>query len=259
MSDDVRDDAQDLYADAAAEYAASQGRAHGDDMPLLLEWLEPKRAWSVLEVATSDGRTAAAISPHVRSVIATDADPEAVHAAQRYVDGAGCANVTCELADAHTLPYDDLSFDAVVCRIGPHHFSEPRRFLGETSRVLKPGGRFLLVDDVAPDDAPGATLMNGFERLRDPRHVRALSVPEWTHLLGESGLQLVHGLRARTCHDFPQWAAKASFEDGRVELLERAIMEMPRPARAYFAVCTAGPRVLSLEVDRWKALAVRPA
>jgi SAM-dependent methyltransferase len=256
MSDDVRDD---LSVDAAAENAASESRMRGDDVSLMLEWLEPQPGWSVLDAVTTDGRAAAAFSPLVASVVAADSHPEAVLAAQRLIDARGCTNVTCELADAQSLPYADHTFDAVVCRVGAHHLAAPEKVVAEAARVLKPGGRFLLVDDVAPDDAAEAALMNEFEQLRDPLHIRALSVPEWTSVIGAVGMNVVRAERDRTACDFRAWAQHTSVDEQQVELAQRAIMEMPRPARAYFSVCTAGPHLLSLEIDRWRALATLPA
>src|SRR5690606_39820909 len=53
---------------------------------------------------------------------------------------------------AEDLPFADGSFDLVTCRIAPHHFADVQRAVHEVARVLRPGGLFLLIDSVAPED-----------------------------------------------------------------------------------------------------------
>jgi len=57
---------------------------------------------------------------------------EVEHAISRYTD---------VVADAHALPFDDASFDAVIAMNTFEHYSDPRRVAAEVLRVLKPGGR----------------------------------------------------------------------------------------------------------------------
>ncbi len=85
-------------------------------------------------------------------------------------------NLTYILADAEALPFLDQSFDVVTCRIAPHHFPNPDKFIEEVARVLAPDGTFILIDNVVPDDRKLATFMNMFEKLRDDSHVRVLIV-----------------------------------------------------------------------------------
>jgi ubiquinone/menaquinone biosynthesis C-methylase UbiE len=52
-------------------------------------------------------------------------------------------------ADAHALPFDDGSFDTVVCTFSLCAIPDERRAIGEMYRVLRPAGRLLLADHVA--------------------------------------------------------------------------------------------------------------
>ena len=58
-------------------------------------------------------------------------------------------------AKAEALPFEDATFDLVTSRIAPHHFESIPTFLDGTRRVLKPGGRFALVDNVVPAGSVG--------------------------------------------------------------------------------------------------------
>jgi SAM-dependent methyltransferase len=53
-------------------------------------------------------------------------------------------NLKFMVADAHSLPLGDISFDVVLSVETSHHYSDMAKFLSEVQRVLKPGGSFLM-------------------------------------------------------------------------------------------------------------------
>jgi ubiquinone/menaquinone biosynthesis C-methylase UbiE len=55
-------------------------------------------------------------------------------------------------APAETLPFDDDSFDTVVCTLVMCTVQDPERALSEVARVLRPGGQFLFLEHVRADD-----------------------------------------------------------------------------------------------------------
>ncbi|WP_103027835.1 class I SAM-dependent methyltransferase [Salinibacter altiplanensis] len=59
---------------------------------------------------------------------------------------AGEADVRIEKADAHGLPFDDGAFDVIVCASTFHYFTHPQAVLEEVHRVLRPSGRFVVLD-----------------------------------------------------------------------------------------------------------------
>jgi ubiquinone/menaquinone biosynthesis C-methylase UbiE len=55
---------------------------------------------------------------------------------------------TLRQADAHALPFDDASFDTVVCTFGLCAIPDHEKAIAEMTRVLRPGGRLILVDHI---------------------------------------------------------------------------------------------------------------
>src|SRR5690606_5035851 len=83
------------------------------------------------------------------------------------------------------------------------------RFVAEAARVLRPGGRFLLLDSVAPDDPALAEFLNRLEALRDPTHHRTLATSEWLDLCRAAGLEPQgHEFHSKR-HHLADWLARA--------------------------------------------------
>jgi SAM-dependent methyltransferase len=87
-----------------------------------------------------------------------------------------------------TLPFSDASFSIVVTRFSFHHFLDPLAVLKEMMRVCAPRGRIVVVDMYASEDPAKAAQWNRLEKLRDPSHVRCLSLSELKALFGKVGL-----------------------------------------------------------------------
>lgn len=75
------------------------------------------------------------------TVVAVDSDPAMLTACREVLRGA--RNVTIQEADAHTLPFDDDSFDVVVANLFFMWAQDPRVAAREMARVVRPGGRVL--------------------------------------------------------------------------------------------------------------------
>jgi SAM-dependent methyltransferase len=108
----------------------------------------------VLELAAGTGALTRVLVERLDAdVVATDLNEGMVVVGGRNVPGA-----TWRRADAMDLPFDDGSFDLVVCQFGVMFFPDKRAAFAEVRRVLEPGGRFLFSTwgTVAENDYAGA-------------------------------------------------------------------------------------------------------
>jgi SAM-dependent methyltransferase len=84
-------------------------------------------------------------------------------------------------ADGKRLPFRDGSFDLVVCLYGLHHFRGYLDALKEISRVLKPTGKFALIDPIRRADKSAG----------GPRGTEVLTLAELWRMLDEAGFEIV--------------------------------------------------------------------
>jgi ArsR family transcriptional regulator len=112
------------------------------DLQALLTLLDPELV--VGDLGAGTGHVVLSLAPHVRRVIAVDDSPEMLDAAS--VRLAGVSNVELRHGKLESLPLDDGTLDVALLILVLHHLPEPRRVFSEAARVLKPGGRFLVVD-----------------------------------------------------------------------------------------------------------------
>ena len=237
------------FGRSAERYVSSAQHAKGAELALMVELAGEVAGERVLDIATGGGHTALAFAKAGAEVVATDLTPEMLRAAEAFFGEEvveARANVTFTPAAAEELPFDNASFDIVTCRIAAHHFADPQTFLKESARVLKPGGTFMLVDNVAPTPGELARVMNHIEKVRDPSHVEAYSVATWLNWFSEAHLELVHFTRWETCKDFREWLTRAQTPEPERDVLEAYVLSLPDAYKHYFGVDEQDDTLLSL-------------
>jgi ubiquinone/menaquinone biosynthesis C-methylase UbiE len=113
---------------------------------------------NVLEVAAGTGIVTRALHAALPSatIVATDLNNAMIaHAATRLT----AANVTWRQADAMSLPFDDASFDLVVCQFGVMFFPDRTQAFREARRVLAPGGCYLFTMWASIEHSPLAAIV----------------------------------------------------------------------------------------------------
>lgn len=100
------------------------------------------------------------------SVIGADFSERMLDLARHKAAGRAAAGVRFEWADALALPYDDHSFDAVTVGFGVRNFADVDAGVSELARVLKPGGRLVILEITQPTRPPLSTFFAlWFDRL----------------------------------------------------------------------------------------------
>lgn len=97
----------------------------------------------VLDVGSGDGAAALSLAPYCRSLTCIDTSARLIEAAQERL--ARYAHVRAEVADVHALPFRPGSFDVVLVFHTLTYAEHPARALEECARVLRPGGRLVVL------------------------------------------------------------------------------------------------------------------
>lgn len=101
----------------------------------------PRTGGRLIEVGAGYGRLADEYAGYA-SVVLFDASPALTDAAREGLGGD--PRFEFVLGDAHHIPFEDASFDTVVCVRVIHHFEDLEAVFGEFARLLKPGGSLLI-------------------------------------------------------------------------------------------------------------------
>lgn len=98
---------------------------------------------SVLEIACGTGQVTRLLTKHLPKtrIVATDLNPGMIEVAKKIVGMQ--YKIEWSIADAQELPFDDNTFDAVICQFGLMFLPDKQKAVNEAYRVLKQGGRFI--------------------------------------------------------------------------------------------------------------------
>jgi ArsR family transcriptional regulator len=139
---------QKFFATSAGQWDRLREELFGDFVPGALLGLLPS-TWSVGDLGCGTGALLPMLAPHVAQVVGVDASHEMLVTARARVRD--LPNVDVKHGALESLPLADASLDAVMCVLVLHHVPSPGDALAEACRVLKPGGRLLVVDMHAHD------------------------------------------------------------------------------------------------------------
>jgi ubiquinone/menaquinone biosynthesis C-methylase UbiE len=181
----------DRFAQTAEQMAAKQDAGARELAAEVHAFVTPHEDERAIDVGTGAGALAIALAPLVREVVGVDRVAELLEVARERAP----ANVSFVEADAEHLPFDDFSFDLAGTLRTLHHVPRPELVVAELARVTRPGGRVLVIDQIAPVDPLAALELDRFERARDPGHTRLLPEIDLRQLFEANGLVLVRDRR----------------------------------------------------------------
>ena len=136
--------AQAFFAGAAGQWDRLRSEMYGDAFTVaaLLALLPP--GWTVADLGCGTGHAAVALAPFVGRVIGVDQSAAMLKAARKRAAGLG--NVDWRQGSLEALPLEDESVDAALLLLALTYVAEPRAALCEAARILRPGGRLVVVD-----------------------------------------------------------------------------------------------------------------
>ncbi|MEV5449543.1 class I SAM-dependent methyltransferase [Streptomyces sp. NPDC052535] len=145
-------------------------------------WICSRAGGRVLEVAIGTGLNLP-LYPADVELTGLEWSPAMLDIARRRADGLG-RTADLRVGDAQAMPFDDASFDTVVATLSLCAIPDEKRAVAEMVRVLRPGGRLLLLDHVIASAWPARSLQRLLElvtvplggehfRRRPLRHVEA--------------------------------------------------------------------------------------
>lgn len=135
---------QQFFASSAGQWDRLREELFGRDFSSqALVGLLPSN-WVVGDLGCGTGALLSMLAQSVERVIGVDASDEMLAAAR--VRTAGLEHVELRRGSLEALPIDDATLDAATMMLVLHHLPSPGAAIAEAARVLKPGGRLLIVD-----------------------------------------------------------------------------------------------------------------
>lgn len=115
-----------------------------DDYPPVLEELKKLSFQNLLDVGCGTGPMIELMTSEFpdRQYTGLDLTPKMIETAQ----AKQLPNATFLVGDSENLPFENASFDVVICANSFHHYPNPQKFFNGAARVLRPGGTLILRD-----------------------------------------------------------------------------------------------------------------
>jgi ubiquinone/menaquinone biosynthesis C-methylase UbiE/biotin operon repressor len=133
----------------------------------------PGRSWkglaeAMLKIGAGEGTLSQLIAQRAKKVIAIDNSEKMVEFGQKLAKENKLPNLEYRLGDIESPPIDDSSVDLAILSQALHHAESPAKALAEAHRILKPGGRLIVLD----------LLQHTFEKARELYYDTWLGFPE---------------------------------------------------------------------------------
>jgi len=133
-----------FFTGAADDWDAMRCELYGHEfLDMALAALTPAD-WTVADLGCGTGRVAGELAPHVKHVIGIDNTPAMVKAAKERTQS--LTNVTIRKGELEALPIDDAVADAGLMVLVLTYVAEVQTALAEAARVIRPGGRLVMID-----------------------------------------------------------------------------------------------------------------
>jgi SAM-dependent methyltransferase len=226
----------DQFGPRAAAYVASAVHAAGEDLAEIAARMRAEPAGEVLDLGCGGGHVAFAVAEAAGRVTAYDLSADMLGAVAAEAARRGLGNIETRRGAAESLPFGDAAFDAVLTRFSAHHWGDVPAALAEARRVLRPGGRLIVADLVAPGAPILDTHLQAVELLRDTSHARDYSVAEWAGMLAAAGFRAETPNLRRLRLDFASWITRMRTPEAHVAAIRSLQAGASEAVRRHFAI-----------------------
>ena len=214
-----------------SEHDRQQYEKHQNDRLLrqrqFLKFIQLPSDLRIIELGTGAGQLALEMAQEgAAEVVGIDISGNMLEAAeyQRLSHANEMAErVSFRLAAAHTLPFSEARFDAVICYALLHHSQKPASILQEIVRVLKTGGFFAFAELVGSDDAVKRATYNAIEERRSPTHAQLRSGDQLRKLVTNAGFVIESEKTVIYDREFEEWVNEYLVDDTRREVVRRMV------------------------------------
>ncbi len=218
----------------ASNYRLSTTHGNPVDLERMVNLLKPQPDAIVLDVATGGGHTAIALAKYVNKVVAIDITPEMLAEAEVASKQSNINNIVFQMEDVHNLDFPDGQFDIVVSRFAAHHFFNVKKAVREMCRVLRPGGKFYILDCSVFDGDETEKEINRIELLRDSSHQCSYSPRQWNRILEELPLTIQHTAFLKENYDLPQWFDRMGTNHSNQQEIFRILNNISEASKVFY-------------------------
>ncbi|MCP3965665.1 MAG: methyltransferase domain-containing protein [Lentisphaerae bacterium] len=159
---------------------------------------------NILDIAAPNKTLARRLTDFVKKVVAYNYPCKTL---KKHVDEAihmPSENIEFVKGESDRLPFEDESFDLVICRFALHHFSDYSTKFAEMIRVCKKNG-WVVVCDIITEHPELFEKYNYYERLRAKSHAYFLTHEDLQSLFDENDLRIMRNEYRDLSMEFDKW------------------------------------------------------
>ncbi len=179
-----KEDSRKTFDEMAVEYENSYfGRMSGKLYDKVALKVEHFRHEFILDLGCGTGNLLEILKKYKSKLYGADISSEMIKYARERLGN----YAELKVADSESLPWEDNSFDIIVCTLSFHHYPNPGKSLNEMKRVLRKNGHIIIAEGLLPAlirDIANLLLKSKFNKTGD---VRVYSKYEWLNMLRSAG------------------------------------------------------------------------
>ncbi|MCX6644746.1 MAG: class I SAM-dependent methyltransferase [bacterium] len=220
---------------------------HGAEPDILriIEVAEPQKDDLVLDLVTGLGHVARALAPYVKRVDAIDPDGAILKGAEVLVENEHCTNIKLVGGSPYELPFKDGTYDIVTARMALRHLGNPMNVISEARRVLKPSGRLIIADSLAPPQPDlQAFLKNLFSNI-DISHIRSFTLADLEDVLGIEDFDIEIIEIYPKHNDFNAWTKRYAINESTVRMTTMVLLSASDRAKRHFRIQEENGKIIS--------------